>query len=399
MRTFTLLLLLCLALPLGAQEAQPFEIEHTINSKVFATERKITVYLPPAYYRYPDLKYTITYVLDGQYAPFIDAVEKTIEYNVNAYKITPTIIVGVHSENRGSEFTMALDPEDPQEGRAPALQQHFREEIFPLIDDLYPTKEDYRSIVGHSSGGLFVLSTLFSDQADLFDGYLAISPGFRPGNNRILEVAQEELSAGKTFSKFLYCSTGTVGAREELFGGAVDRLDALLKEYPEHGLSWHHDKLVGFDHWSVVMPSVVRGLLAQTRTFRVDEKLWHDWSALPVDAMLEKVEALYDRASTDYGYQEIPSVRYLRSVAREIADKGRTAHAVAIYDWGLKQFPNDFFLTKNKAILHADTGNKQAARAGFMECQKLLPALRKEFGEKRYGINKEDVAERLAELE
>lgn len=399
MRILTLLLLLCLALPLSAQEAQPFAIKHTIASEVFGTDRQITVYLPPAYYRYPDDTYTITYVLDGQYAPFIDAVVKTIEYNANAYKITPTIVVGVHSENRGREFTTAMDADDPQDGRAPALQQHFREEIFPLIDSLYPDRKDYRSIIGHSSGGLFVLYTLFSDQVDLFDGYVGISPALRPGNNRILETARERLSEGITTHKFLYCASGTVGEREELFGGAITRLDALLEEYPKHGLSWHPARLAGLDHWSVVMPAVVDGLLAQTRTYRVDEKLWQDWSALPVDAMLEKVTTLYERASSVYGFQEIPSVRYLRSVAQEISRRGRTQQALAVFDWGLTQYPENFFLTKSKAILYADTGDKKAARAGFEACVKLLPALKEQESEERYMANKEDLAERLAELE
>jgi len=357
MRLITLLVFYCLVLSLSAQEMEKFAIEHRIASKAFATERKITVYLPPAFYKYPDDKYTVTYVLDGQYAPFIDAVVKTIEYNVNAGKILPTIVVGVHSENRGREFSTAMDAGDKQEGRAPALQQHFREEIFPLINSIYPNQEDYRTILGHSSGGLFVLYTLFSDQADLFDGYVGISPALRPGNNRILETAKERLSRGDTSHKFLYCSSGTVGEREELFGGAIARLDTLLKEYPEHGLNWHPDKIAGLDHWSVVMPSVVNGLLAQTRTFRVDQKLWLEWSSLPPDEMLGKV------------------------------------------NWALTQYPENFFLVKAKAILQSDTGDKKAARVSFERCVKMLPKLKEEVSEERYMANEEDLEKRLADLD
>ncbi|MEL7163078.1 MAG: alpha/beta hydrolase-fold protein, partial [Bacteroidota bacterium] len=196
MRLPFLLLLLCVCLSVSAQEAPVFSIDHTITSAAFGDERKITVYLPPSYHKRPDDKYTVTYVLDGHYAPFIDLVVKSIEYNVNADKITPTIIVGIHAKNRGAEFSAPKPDDEYQEGRAPALQEHFRSEIFPLIDSLYPETADFRTLIGHSSGGAFVLYTVLSEATDLFDGYVGISPALRPGRNTILEDAEAFLAAG-----------------------------------------------------------------------------------------------------------------------------------------------------------------------------------------------------------
>ncbi|MEO0733120.1 MAG: alpha/beta hydrolase-fold protein, partial [Bacteroidota bacterium] len=311
MRFSLFFLLLLVGFFLTAQDAPVFEIEHTIASAAFGDERTVTVYLPPAYYRRPDDKYTVTYVLDGHYAPFINLVVKTIEYNVNADKITPTIIVGIHAKNRGAEFSAPKPDDEYQDGRAPALQEHFRNEVFPLIDSLYPAVADYRALIGHSSGGAFVLYTVLSEAADLFDGYIGISPALRPGRNTILEDAEAYLATGAKLPKFLYCSAGTVGEREELFGGAIDRLDALLTRFPEHGLIWRQGRFAGLDHWSVVGPSVVGGAMQQSRAFRADMKVITDFAREAKGNLPKQLDKFYATNQAWYGFTDLPRPSYL----------------------------------------------------------------------------------------
>ncbi|MTB53452.1 alpha/beta hydrolase [Lewinella sp. W8] len=384
--------------PVRAQDTQPLSIEHTITSQAFGDERKVTVYLPPNYYNRPEVRYTVTYVLDGHYAPFIDLVVKTLEYNVNARKITPTIVVGIHARRRGQEFTMPMSPEAEREGRADALQQHFRDEVFPLIDSLYPDRQEYRSIIGHSSGGLFVLHTLFGKAADLFDGYVAISPALRPGNNNILPDATDRLAQGKPLHKFLYCSAGTVGEREELFGGAVKRIDALLQSQPDHGLYWEKTIFEGLDHWSVVGPSVLDGALRQTRAFRADMKNIVDFARDGSTPLKERLDAFYAKNKSKYGFADLPSDRYLRSVSRELERLEHTEQAVALMEWSLGQYPDNFRLTKEHAMLLASMGKIGAARKGFGTCLSLLKRQKEDMDQEVYAANVQDIEERLAKL-
>ena len=129
------------ALPLIGQDEKQFEFDHVIQSDAFDDERTITVYLPPSYYEYPEDKFTVTYVLDGHFDPFIDLGVKTIEYNTYMYKYTPTIVVGIHAKARGWEFSSPRPgnkyDEEYQGGRAPELQRHLGEEVIPLVDSLY----------------------------------------------------------------------------------------------------------------------------------------------------------------------------------------------------------------------------------------------------------------------
>ena len=134
MRPFaTCCLLMMFCLPVFGQSDQPFRINHTIQSKAFGDERTITVYLPPHYYKEPETNFTVTYVLDGHFDPFINLGVHTIEYGCYMEKYTATIVVGIHAKDRGWEFSAPLPGEDDdyEGGRAPELQQHFKNEVFP----------------------------------------------------------------------------------------------------------------------------------------------------------------------------------------------------------------------------------------------------------------------------
>lgn len=386
-----------------AQEEQPFKIDYTIQSKAFGDERKISVYLPPSYYEDEHIDYTVTYILDGQHDPFIDMGAKIIEYGTYNYKYTPTIVVGIHAKQRGWEFSLAQpgDEEfDYEGGRAPELQEHFRNEVFPLIDSIYTRTQPYRNIIGHSSGGLFVLYTLFSEANDLFDGYMAISPSIREDSEYIYDHMVKRLKSGQSINKFLYCSAGSVGDRERLFGAAVDQIDSLLMAYPNHGIIWHKSKLQGTGHWSVVAPSFNDGMLALTRAFRVDEKLLHEFALNEKKTMGEQIDAFYAGLEEQYGFKELPLSGYLGSVAWdiwEVSDKKNFKAAIELYDWALEQYPNDYRITKSKAKLQLRSGDKASAHASFKSCLEMLEEDKKTISEERYDNQLKFLSEKIVE--
>jgi len=392
MRVFPFLLLFCLALPICAQDTQVFTIDHTLISKAFGDERKITVYLPPNYYERPDEDYTITYVLDGHYNPFIDLVVKTIEYNTNTRNYLPTIVVGIHAKERGWEFSAPTpgDPEDAayQGGRAPELQVHLEEEVIPFVEELFPKALNYRTLIGHSSGGAFVLYTLFSNKPDLFDGYIAISPALWPGENRILEEAALRLNNGTTYHKFLYASAGTVSEREELFGAAVLRLDSLLGAHSEHGLLWHPQIFKGEDHFTVVPVSINGGMLALARDFRVDEAVLTKLVDRNESDITGWVDDFYERRTTDYGFQVFPSTHSISQLSRNLGDKGQTVAGLDICAWSLKQNPDNYWLTNTSAYLHQLRGDTVATRTAYQKCLEIIEKNRANLGERRYGNRK-----------
>ncbi len=389
-----------LSISLLAQEDKKFEFDYTIKSEAFGDDRNITVYLPPSFYEYPEDKFTVTYILDGHFDPFIDLGVKTLEYNSYMYKYTPTIVVGIHAKQRGWEFSAPRPGDEEYDykgGRAPELQQHFKNEVFPLVDSIYGNKIlPFRNLIGHSSGGGFVLYSLFSDEKDLFDGYLAISPGIREDSEYIIENVAERLSKGEKFSKFLYCSSGTVGEREELFGGAVKRLDSIFQVYSNHGLIWRTSEFEGMGHWTCVPPSFNSGMVELTRAFRVDEKTFFDFAAND-KPITEQVESFYARRKKEYGFIEIPAAGYLNRIAWELKDKKKYEAAMEVYDWGMKQHPTNFTLTKSRAKLLLHIGEKEKAYKAFNQTLVKLEGVKDKMSEKRYEDQKKYLNEKLAE--
>lgn len=373
---------------LSAQDEQQFEFDYIIESTAFGDQRNITVYLPPSFYEYPEDKYTVTYVLDGHFDPFINLAVKTLEYNSYMYKYTPTIVVGIHAKQRGWEFS-APKPGDEEEdykgGRAPELQQHFKNEVIPLVDSIYQERIlPFRSLMGHSSAGGFVLYTLFSEDKDLFDGYLAISPGIRPRSEYIMDNVAERLKKGEQFTKFLYCSSGTVGEREELFGGAVHRLDSMFQAYPDNGLIWRKSKFEGMGHWTCVPPSLNSGMVELTRAFRVDEKMFFDFANNPNMTMTEQIESFYKSRSEKYGFVEIPTGGYLHRISRELMDKEKNQDGMEIIEWGLKQHPEHYTLTKSKGQLLLKMGKKEDAATAFNKALVLLDVHKEKMSQEDY---------------
>lgn len=402
MRFITPIFLLLLCVSLAAQEDLPLETTYTIPSAAFGDDRKITVYLPPNYYERPDEAYTITYVLDGHYDPFIDLVVKTIEYNTNNRKYLPTIVVGIHAKARGWEFYAPMpgneDDESYEGGRAPELQKHLAEEVIPFVEKRFPKTLDYKTLIGHSAGGAFVLYSLFSDHPDVFDSYIAISPGLRPGEDLVLEEIAKRLQSGATYRKFLYASAGDVGEREDLFGAAVLRLDSMLSAHPDHGLLWHPQIFPGEDHFTVVPMTVNAGMLALARDFRVDDAVFAELANQDETSMIDWVDNFYAQRKADYGFQAVLSAGSLSRVSRYLRDKGQTAAALDVCAWGLKHYPDDYWLTYNTGDIHQRRGEPSLALIEYEKCQAILEKIKSSISENRYKGRSEHLLKMMAEV-
>jgi predicted alpha/beta superfamily hydrolase len=133
--------------------------EHPIHSKLLNNDRKLWVYLPPAYDKDRPQPYPVFYMHDGQ--NLFDAAtsfagewnaDETAERLIKENKIQPSIIVGIeNTRDRMTEYT-------PGE-RGTLYQRFIVEEVKPFIDSTYRTTKDRNqtAIGGSSLGGLVSL--------------------------------------------------------------------------------------------------------------------------------------------------------------------------------------------------------------------------------------------------
>lgn len=400
MKIILLPIFVFLTLSLFSQERNEFKKDFNIPSNAFNDVRKISVYLPSDYYTYPDQKYTLTFILDGQSDLFMDLLVKTIDYNSHMYNFTPTIVVGIHAKARGWEFSSPMEGDDESDyegGRAPQLQEHFKNEVFPFIDSAFDRTFNFKSIVGHSSGGHFVLYTLFGENSDLFDSYIGISPALRPGENEILKMATNSLKNKRKLAKFLYCSTGTIGEREEIFRGAMDQLDSLLKTHPDNGILWNRSTFESLDHFTCVGPSINEAMLELTRAFRPDEKIILEMASKE-ESLKDQLTQFYATREKDYGFSEIPLPGYIHYCALELMRKENFNSALELYNWGIAKHPSNFTLRKSKGKLFTRTGEKDKAITAFKESINVLNTIKDKVPEEYYSEQIEYVNEKIESL-
>ncbi|MEL6809977.1 MAG: alpha/beta hydrolase-fold protein [Bacteroidota bacterium] len=388
-RRFLLFPVICFLYFIGNVQAQNEQnIEHVIQSDVFGKERKVRVFLPERYFRDSTSTFMTTYVLDAQSDQFWNMAKGNIGYMVRSYTVMPMIAVGIVSDNRGEEFS-------PPPLK---LQEHFEKEVFPLIERNYRVNS-FRSVVGHSWGGAFISSTLFSDKRDLFNSYIGISPSFGDTDNIIVKNADSLLALNTNFKKHLYLSHGDVGRREAEFGGYVASIDALLKKYPNKSLAFTPRLFEGTDHWQIVIPSINDGLMNMSRTYFADQKVMEDLSKRQEKDLKQQIINFNKKQLEIFGYIHKPSAAYLNFVANDFRDQDQYKSALVLYKMALEKTPNDVKIYVNVADTYDKMGATELAKASFQKTSELLETQKSELSENYYKNVSEWVKEKLESFE
>jgi len=184
-------------------------------------EYHITVALPASYPAQPTARYPTIYLLDANW--YFGMVTDITRIMARCETFPETIVVGIGYPvdeplddafkqiwaSRQRDFTPTVDHEEEREdqefaqrpvttGGAPHFLQFIREELIPFIEDEYRTDGDQRVLVGHSSGGLFALYTLFH-APNLFRSYIVGSPylnhGMKQHGERIIFTYEQRFAA------------------------------------------------------------------------------------------------------------------------------------------------------------------------------------------------------------
>ena len=137
------------------------------ESKILGNRRQLTIYVPPGYSDRDERRYPVLYMQDGQNL-FDDSrafgghswrLRDAADHAIGARTASPMIIVGIdHTHaDRIHEFTPARDESRKAGGKADHYGRMLLEEIKPIIDATYRTRDDHTSIGGSSLGGLVSL--------------------------------------------------------------------------------------------------------------------------------------------------------------------------------------------------------------------------------------------------
>ncbi|WP_271770200.1 alpha/beta hydrolase [Aquimarina algiphila] len=192
---------------LEKQEPIVFGVKDSIYSKVLKEQREIWIHVPQneGNILFEKSIYPVVYLLDGD-AHFYSVTGMIKQLSsVNGNRICPEmIVVGIPNTDRNRDLSPTRMENRRNSGGGEAFTSFLKDELMPYIESKYPTKP-YRTLIGHSLGGLMVINTLINHQ-ELFNNYIAIDPSLWWDDQKILKQSIKALENKKFDKKSLYVS-------------------------------------------------------------------------------------------------------------------------------------------------------------------------------------------------
>ncbi|MFW0738124.1 alpha/beta hydrolase-fold protein [Flavobacterium sp. T12S277] len=202
-----------------AQQKSKIEIGtiDSISSKVLNENRKIWIHLPKSALNasLAKQKYPVVYLLDaeGHFSSVVGIIEEMSEVNGNT-NCPEMIVVGITNTNRNRDLTPTHSEVDPpfvpkslsdQSGGGEKFVEFLEKELIPYIDGKYPTTP-YKTLIGHSFGGLTALNIL-TNHTNLFNAYLAIDPSMWWDHQQFLAQTEKKLENKKLANVSLFMAS------------------------------------------------------------------------------------------------------------------------------------------------------------------------------------------------
>jgi len=223
-----------------------------VESEVLGEEREIYVYLPPGHGESGEV-YPVVYLLDGD--RLHNVVSAFVQHYSSRGRIPPLIVVGIESGDRMRDFTSTVRKGrdgGPVGGGADGFLRFLSEELFPRVEGRYSCR-DYRVLIGHSLGGLFVVYSVIAEP-EMFRAYVASSPWFGVEDEPLISRVGAYLREGPPDSKLLYVAHEPIG--KEGIEVRILSLVRVLRENEREDFAWRYRRYEDADHSNLPLKAV-----------------------------------------------------------------------------------------------------------------------------------------------
>ena len=323
-----LLAVICTALLLPERAAAQPEESVVIGKKLelfseILDENRPLLIRTPYGYASGEEHYPVLYVLDGD--AHFHHTTGTADYLAYSGRTPELIIVAIRNIDRNRDLTppsaQKSDNEDfPTHGGADNFLRFISDELMPWVNRQYRTRP-HSTLVGHSFGGLFALHALVT-RPDVFDAYIAISPGLQWDDQRLVMQAARMFEDTPELTADLYMTVGNEG--RALLGGAR-KLAGVLDEYAPRSLRWAFRLMEEESHVSVPLRSTRQGL----------EAVFDGWNLHDVLATFDRgglaaIDDYYKRGGTRFGYDRSTPAGTVLTLVYQLTVEDRLEEAATV---------------------------------------------------------------------
>ena len=292
-------------------------------------------------------------MLDSDYKARFAMLASTLDY-MGGSQIPEMILIGVDLPEGNS---ILLPTSDNQDTTIPdGYINFFETELIPHVDTKYRTAP-YKMLFGASNSGFFTVYTLVHKPL-LFNGYFASSPSLR----HIPEVIQQKIKSGplKTLkeNRLLHI----IYSDNEGLSNSVSEFSRVLSENKPEGFTYKVDALVNQGH--VPASDFTQFLFA----------LYPDYSPYEKLETLNEVLQHFDMLSQRYGYEIKPPVSNIFNLGLDlIYDEKNLVDAEKIFQYSLKEYPENKKSYMGMGIVRRDQGQIESAKAMFEKALTIDP--------------------------
>ncbi|WP_431134703.1 alpha/beta hydrolase-fold protein [Psychroserpens mesophilus] len=306
------------------QFLQKVGVLDSLYSKVLDESRKIYVQLPASYTPEKNQNYPVVYILDGEI--FLPTVNDVQNYYSGGF-IPEMVLVGIaNNKNRVRDLTTSTIttkyamPFSEKNGEAINFGKFIEKELIPFIESNYPVT-NYRTLIGHSYGGLFTMSTLIN-QPNLFANYLAIDPSLDWDNQKLLKEAQDAFAKQNYTNKALFMSlSGQLHMQNSqitidnvmqdvsdftLFARSNITFSQLVNKNAKTGLSFDWKFYPKDIHGTVPFPSIMDGLISLFEWYQMENTDKINSFDTSKEDLFSTIKYREEKLKKHFGYTEAP---------------------------------------------------------------------------------------------
>ena len=336
------------------------DIIDTLYSEALEEYREYWIKLPEGFNPKSPEQYPVVYLIDGF------SLRQNLECiydNYWGHYLPKMILIGISNKSnrkrdlttseiktrRGSQFY-------GESGGAENFTQFIEKELIPFIDQKYPTTT-FRTLIGHSYGGLFTINMLINHK-HLFNNYIAIDPSMDWDNQKLLKQAKEKLLTESFQDKSLYVSLAAEqlhmwdeeinmeniladSSEFTLFARSIIEFSRFTESQKKNGLnfSWkvYHEDL----HGTVPLPTIRDGLVFLFKWYQFKSPQKYNNPETPIEELIELLKKQEEIYSKHFGYPYPPMIEeMLTGYGYMNMQMGQNEKAIMFFKMNIDHYPD-----------------------------------------------------------
>ncbi|MDN3644036.1 alpha/beta hydrolase-fold protein [Lutimonas halocynthiae] len=335
-------------------------LKDSVHSEVLNETREFYVVLPDSYVEGSDTKYPVVFLLDGDV--MLNALQTVHSFYSGGF-MPDMILVGIsNAESRTRDLTTSELSErrgqayNQENGAADKFTSFIESELIPFVEDHYPVT-NYRTLIGHSYGGLFTVNMLLN-HTELFENYLAIDPSMDWDQQKLLKESKDILSQKSFAGKSLFVSLGgqlhmadtdiTIDnvmkdtTEYTLFARSIIEMSEIMKANKENELNFQWKFYPNDLHGTIPLPSIMDGMIGLFSWYQMEDINKFNDPQTPNDVLYQIIKRREKKLKEHFGYAVAPYPNFLFNMSGYMSmDMGNFDKALMYFQLNTEYFPND----------------------------------------------------------